>query len=310
MQQNPQGLNRAAQIKIEMSRLRKELNQLEPGNRSVRADPALNTLLELKRANKDVVSVGWANSKKSADVQFAKYPKQYEGWEAKEDEDIDGDNINDTIIYNKSGNPKIINGQTIKKSGHPYRQAVYTAYPTREERKAENEKIKAGEEIPFKKQYNRLKVVHTKDGQVRVEYNVNKQRKEGPSSYKLFGQVFFAPIWDSVKFVFADLDTKQKLKVYGDMLRSLWRLIQTAAFQELGIDASQLSQEAFKSLSSKKQFKNTVDAIVRGIIGDPQTFAMPTIKELVNYEPELLKPLEDNMPRIIASMRELHEFQE
>ena len=53
-----------------------------------------------------------------------------------------------------------------------------------------------------------------------------------------------------------------------------------------------------------------VDDIVRGIIGDPQTFTMPTIKELVDYEPTLLKPLEDNMPQIIASMRELHEFQE
>ena len=99
MAQNPQGLNRASQIKIEMIKLRKELNQLEPNNRTTRADPSINTLLELKRANKDVVSVGWANSKKSADVQFAKYPKQYEGWEEKEDEDIDGDNINDTIIY-------------------------------------------------------------------------------------------------------------------------------------------------------------------------------------------------------------------
>ena len=204
-----------------MSKLRKELNKLEPNNRAARVDPSLEKLMDLKKANKDVVSVGWANSAKSAQAQFDKYPERYEDWEVREDEDIDGDDIPDTVIYNKAGTAKIINGQTVRKSRHPFRQAIYTAYPTREDRKQANEQIKAGNTQPFKKQYNKLKVIHTKDGKTRVEYDVNKQRRETLSAYKLFSQVFFAPIWDAIKHVYDGMPTAEKLKGYGDTLRVL-----------------------------------------------------------------------------------------
>ena len=100
VQQAPptKGLSEADQIKAELKKLRKLLNQLEPQARVAKQNPNLNILFALKSAGKDVVNVGWANSAASAQAQIDKFPERYPGWEVKEDEDIDPDGRPDTIV--------------------------------------------------------------------------------------------------------------------------------------------------------------------------------------------------------------------
>ena len=55
-------------------------------------------------------------------------------------QDLDGDGHPETIVYNKSGKPWIINGYRLKASDYPTRNAFYTAFPTAEARAGENMK--------------------------------------------------------------------------------------------------------------------------------------------------------------------------
>ena len=52
--------------------------------------------------------------------------------------DLDKDGKPETIVYDKSGKPYIINGYRLKASDYPIRKAFYTAFPTPEDRAGES----------------------------------------------------------------------------------------------------------------------------------------------------------------------------
>ena len=52
--------------------------------------------------------------------------------------DLDKDGKPETVVYDKSGKPYIINGYRLKASDYPIRKAFYTAFPTPEDRAGES----------------------------------------------------------------------------------------------------------------------------------------------------------------------------
>ena len=304
----PRPMTEAERLKIEITKLRKRLNQIEPQVRSRKEDQNINTLFALKSAGKDVVNVGWANSATSAQEQFDKFPDRYQGWTVDEKMDIDGDGQNDTVIFNASSQPKIINGQTIKKSQHPFRKGYYEQYPTRESRTEVNKQIKEQGLPSMKQRYNSLKVIHNKDGTVNVEYNFNNDRKSKLSTYKVFTKLYFNPIWDGIKHVYKEYETTEKLKVYGQLLRSLWQVLQAETLRRLGLPEGQITEEVLGLYTGKKAFKDTLAKIVEEILIEPSNFAEATIMTLSNLDQSLLVELQQNMPKIIKSMRVNHHF--
>ena len=78
--------------------------------------------------------------------------------------------------------------------------------------------------------------------------------------------------------------------------------------KQLGVPEAQINEETIKLNSGRKTFKDTLYNVVMDIVSDPKLFAEGTIQVLVALDPSLLAELEQNMPKIIERMRELHNF--
>ena len=63
-----------------------------------------------------------------------KYVDSHRGWRLGADKDYNNDGVNDVILYNKFGDPVVINGYALANSEYPYRSAFYKMNPKKSDR--------------------------------------------------------------------------------------------------------------------------------------------------------------------------------
>ncbi len=263
------------QIRAMIRDLNKRLRTEYPESVNVRGQKAYNDFLEFKKLGKDVVNVGWANSSRAAKIHLNKYDEKfkegkiktnpYDGWYVNDTVDIDGDGKKDVVVYNKIKTPRIINGQAMKRSNHPRREAYYDQYPTREERVAYNKRVKAGEEQPYKQKMNKIRVERDENGKVKI-------MKDKFSPYKLFGQKFFKPIWDMIKNALPkDMPNTDKMKIYREALSKLWTGVKNIAYNSLKIQIPNNAEDA-KYIEGKANFKNKLKDMMNQLMVNPNLY--------------------------------------
>ena len=295
-------LRSAEEIRAQMRALRKELNKVDPQSRSKRGSQAYDDFYKFKQLGKDVVSVGWGNSRKSAEAQFAKTKAKkargeitsdpYEGWDIQDNEDIDGDGSKDVIIIDSNGNKRIINGQTIKRSRHPKREMYYDQYPTRDLRKGHNERVKEGQEKHFNKKYNQINIVRNPDGSTKI----SKIDGKTPSPYRLFAQKFYGPIWDMLKAGFSGSNT-EKMEIYRTLLSAMWSRVKDVAYSTLGIQKPS-NKEDMSYVEARKPFKNKLRQLMDELTEDPQKFFNDAISIIISKMPDAESYVRSNLDAI------------
>ena len=79
-------------------------------------DPLMDLVLNRKKAIRPFNIYTKEQARKYAEPR---------GYQYNADEDLDGDGINDVIIYNRAGEPVIVNGYGLTNSQYPYKKAYY-----------------------------------------------------------------------------------------------------------------------------------------------------------------------------------------
>ena len=299
-------MQQAEQLRAQIRALRKELNKVNPSAARTRGTSDYEAFLNFKKMGKDVVNVGWANSKPSAESFFEGQRRKlergliknnpYEDWQIDDTRDIDGDNKPDIIIKNAQGVPKIINGQTIKRSRHPKREAYYSEIPDKAERINYNKLVKAGEAKPFSKQFNAFTITQTPDGV--VISNADERNTTKATPYRLFSQKFFSPIWEHLKKLLPEnMPNTEKMAMYRTLLSTMWSRIKDVVYGILGV-AKPNNDEDIKYVENKKSFKNQLKDIIVELFEDPNKFYNDALSIIISLAPQLENYIRENRETI------------
>ena len=288
----------ATDLRNQIRALNKQLKEIDPRARAkgTRGADSFNKLLELKQMGKDIKNVGWANSRASAQEQFNAKPEKYEGWNIMDNKDIDGDGANDVILYDARGVPVIINGQTLKRSGHPVRKIYFEENATPAQRKQYNKGIKEGTQSTYKTKLNKIKVERDESGNISIA-KAHPMATVKISPYKVFAQKFYKPIWNYLKQPLTNLTNADKMDYYRKFLGGMWSAIKNNAYELLGL-IKPASKEDQTYTESRKDFKEQLKTMVMTLLQNPDIFYDDALNIIIQIEPKFKDFINQNSDEI------------
>ena len=262
-----------AELKAQRKQLNKLIKDIDPtsaigGKRAVKTNQAMNNLVEIVKHGKDLKKVSWGNSKESAQLEINSKPKQYKDWTVSE-QDLDGDEYPDTIIYDGNGNPKIVNGYTLTKTKYPVRHMYTRDNPEPKQRRKQYD---ADGIVTNEGEYEKLTDYKSKVKSVKVnpdgsaEYINDEIRKLNKplTPYKKFTKIIISKFWDEYK---TEVPKHERMRAYAIVKKLLWNTLKSQIYDELGINIPENSEQRIE-IEKQSNFKNILTKKVTTMLSE------------------------------------------
>jgi len=211
----------------------------------------------------DITRANWATTPESANKYFTEKIKK--GWSVKQ-EDLDGDDTNEIVVYDHEGNPRYVNGYGIKKSELKKRQEYYRKHPAADDRM----KTSISEWI------NDVKLAE--DGSLAFVNIENRNPKRKPKLKDLFQQYVVTPYLDLsknipyVQRIRQEIKPKYRGQLVLAFMRNLWFNLRVDTFtntfgeNSLPNDAERKQISSALNKAEKENINNYFNNLRAGVI--------------------------------------------
>ena len=228
----------------------------------------------------DITRANWATTPESANKYFTE--KNKKGWRVQE-QDVDGDDVKEILVYDHEGNPRYVNGYGIKKSELEKRQEYYRNHPAADDRMNRS----------MSEWINDVKL--DKDGSLAFVNDIkNRNPKKKPKLKDLFQQYVVTPYLDLsknipyVQKIRQEIKPKYRGQLVLAFMRNLWFNLRVDIFTNTFGENSLPNDAERKQISSalnkaEKENTNYFNNLRAGVIAMAEGIgtADPNIETLV-----------------------------